>query len=137
VAPGTPRERFERFLFEHDDALMGLRAQVTGFGRPELLPLDLGPASLDRLEAALTLVLDGRVAVDDRDVFATRVGRYLGEVLRHSAGGRWELCTRRRQVAEGCPGSSISRGCPASGGARCWWCSTTGTGAGPDCSEAR
>jgi hypothetical protein len=102
-SPAALREKFELFLFELDDALMGLRAQVAAFDLPELLPLDGTPESLDRLERAYDLVLDGDVRSGDLDVFATRVARYLGEALRRDVGGHWRLCMERRNVAYGLP----------------------------------
>ena len=131
-SPAALREKFDLFLFELDDALMRLRAQVAAFDLPELLPLDGTPESLDRLERAYDLVLDGDVRSGDLDVFATRVARYLGEALRRDVGGHWRLCTERRNVAYGLPWITELPNLRGFG-----WSSTTATVAVVVCFAAR
>lgn len=85
------------------DALDALKTQVTEMGRPELLPLDNTYESLDRLEAAFGLVLDRVAPVDDLDIFATRVARYLGRTFQKHMGGNWELCDDPQDINYGLP----------------------------------
>lgn len=109
------KEKYDLFMFELDDALEALITQVKKFDKPDLLPLDYSIESLDRIERSFDVVLDGVERVDDLDVFATRVGRYLGEVLRKTVGGRWALCEEPKNIAYGLPWITDLKGLPGFG----------------------
>lgn len=101
--PNQLREKFELFVFELSDSLMALNTHVKSFERPDLLPLDYSTESLNRLEEAYKLVLNEDILVVDKDIFTTRVGRYLGETLRRKVGGHWNMCSDPNNVCYGLP----------------------------------
>jgi hypothetical protein len=68
-----------------EDDVASLRDEVAR-ERPDLLPLDLSYASIDRLEGYYRAALE---AGTSSDVLDGRVASYLGATLAASTGGRW------------------------------------------------
>lgn len=79
----TDAERFEEYLFEMDDVLDDFTGEAGALG----YQLDYSIASLESLET----ILSQRFGSSDDEKLKNRAARYLGEVLRRTAGGRWEL----------------------------------------------
>lgn len=112
------RDQFERFLVEMEDALERLVEDVEAAGEA-FGPLDYSVESVDRLERWYDAWLDGRVtSAAGEDVVRTRLARYLGQVVRKQAGGKWDLCTEPRAVDYGLPILVGLRGMPDD----YWWC---------------
>ncbi|HMA36312.1 MAG TPA: hypothetical protein VKY74_17780 [Chloroflexia bacterium] len=84
------RDEFEYWLFDMDDAieafLDGLPAQIYE-------KLDFTPASLDILEALLLERYPTVESMLDRyqSLFVDDVARYVGETLRRTIGGYWDI----------------------------------------------
>jgi hypothetical protein len=97
-------DKFDYFIIGMPDCLDALQAYVAGLSRHELLPLDYSFESLDRIEKLYGLVLDRELACQvDWDIFATRIGSYLGETLQKRIGGKWSFCRKRTDINYGMP----------------------------------
>ena len=77
-------EKFQKFVFEMDDALENFTRKAINRG----LKLDYSIDSLDILEK----YIDGHIPESASIEEMTRASRYLGEVFRKNIGGRWDLC---------------------------------------------
>lgn len=77
------QEKFEQFLFMMDDLLEGFvkKASAKGYN------LDYSLESLDRLEEYHTGTESGM----DESTFIYDASQYLGEVVRKTYGGKWQL----------------------------------------------
>lgn len=78
------RDVFEQYLFEMDDVLDELYADVT----TRVGKLDRSRSSLGTLEKYLDIVADD---ASSREIAVNRAARHLGEVFRMSVGGRWDI----------------------------------------------
>lgn len=86
-----PTPALARFVRELPGALDALRSAVQAAGRPELLPLDLSYASLDRLEDYYRLRLEAPASGDELKRLRDQLPRYIGATLIERAGGAWAL----------------------------------------------
>jgi hypothetical protein len=97
------KEDFEQFLFEMSEMLEALQQLAE---RAQLGPLDYSYESLDRLEALVAQVLDGKLALPDGanvNQLMTAVARYLGETVKRRIGGTWSFVKSTKSASYGQP----------------------------------
>jgi hypothetical protein len=84
------RQRFDDFLLVMDEQLHALEQDAARVG----LPLALGTDTPEQLEAVFDALAQGLSREKDPATWGSLlvyVGRYLGEWVRQTVGGRWEL----------------------------------------------
>ena len=83
-------QRFDEFLMLMDEQLLALEQDAARVG----LPLALGTDTPEQLEAVFDALAQGLSREKDPTIWGgllVYVGRYLGEWVRQTVGGRWEL----------------------------------------------
>jgi len=79
-------EKFDHFLMIMDDQLEGLEDKANDYG----ISLTLTPESFDKLELLFDKMSEGADKEARIDLIIT-FGRYLGEIVRETYGGKWHL----------------------------------------------
>jgi hypothetical protein len=87
IDENAARETFEKFLFDMDERIEGLRAAAAARD----FDLDLSLESLSALEAFVQETLSLTPPPIDQESLIVAAGRYLGEVVRERFGGKWDL----------------------------------------------
>lgn len=83
VVGEAENKRFCKWLAQMDEAIAWFVAAV----RQQGFTLDFSFASLDDLEKAI----EQKIGTADWETWSNEAARYVGEVFRRNAGGRWEL----------------------------------------------